>query len=142
MRTRTDIEAQTERREGMYNIEYLTERDMKYFEKKEALGEAIIIRIEPEMLLSLDLDEFFREREKDQTLSAKELEDFLRGRHSPKDPDPEGTDIISEDLPITGIEKNLQHINLTADQRQSLLQMISSGISDEELMEVLQGKGN
>ena len=59
----------------MYNIEYLTERDMKYFEKKEALGEAIIIRIEPEMLLSLDLDALFRDREKDQTLSAKELED-------------------------------------------------------------------
>ena len=31
----------------MQNIEYLSERDLKYFEKKEALGEAIIIRIEP-----------------------------------------------------------------------------------------------
>ena len=78
----------------MYNIEYLTERDMKYFEKKEALGEAIIIRIEPEMLLSLDLDELFRDREKDQTLSAEELEAFLRGRQSPKDPGPEGPDMI------------------------------------------------
>ena len=126
----------------MYNIEYLTERDMKYFEKKEALGEAIIIRIEPKMLLSLDLDALFRDREKDQTLSAKELEDFLRGRRGSKDPDPEETDIISEDLPITGLEKNLQYISLTADQRQSLLQMINSGISDEELMELLQGQGN
>jgi hypothetical protein len=126
----------------MYNIEYLTERDMKYFEKKEALGEAIIIRIEPEMLLSLDMDALFRDREKDQTLSAKELEDFLRGRGGPKDPDPEETDIISEDLPITGLEKNLQHISLTQDQRQSLLQMINSGISDEELMELLQGQGS
>ena len=126
----------------MYNIEYLTERDMKYFEKKEALGEAIIIRIEPEMLLSLDLDELFRDRNKDQTLSAKELEDFLRGRCGPKDPDPEETDIITEDLPITGIERNLQYISLTAGQRQNLLQMISSGISDEELMEILQGQGS
>ena len=126
----------------MYNIEYLTDRDMKYFEKKEALGEAIIIRIEPETLLSLDLEALFRDREKDQTLSAKELEDFLQGRGGPKDPDPEKTDIISEDLPITGLEKNLQHISLTADQRQSLLQMINSGISDEELMELLQGQGN
>ena len=86
----------------MYNIEYLTERDMKYFEKKEALGEAIIIRIEPKMLLSLDLDALFRDREKDQTLSAKELEDFLRGRRGSKDLDPEETDVISEDLPISG----------------------------------------
>ena len=126
----------------MYNIEYLTERDMKYFEKKEALGEAIIIRIEPEMLLSLDLDRLFQDRDKDQTLSAEELEDFLRGRNNPKASTPEGLDIISEDLPITGIEKNLQHISLTQDQRQSLLQMINSGISDEELMELLQGQGN
>ena len=79
----------------MYSIEYLTERDMKYFEKKEALGEAIIIRIEPETLLSLDLDELFQDRDKDQTLSAEELEAFLRGRRSPKDPDPEGPDMIS-----------------------------------------------
>ena len=126
----------------MYNIEYLTERDMKYFEKKEALGEAIIIRIEPKMLLSLDLDALFRDREKDQTLSAKELEDFLRGRRGSKDLDPEETDVISEDLPISGLEKNLQHISLTQDQRQSLLQMINSGISDEELMELLQGQGS
>lgn len=132
----------------MYNIEYLTERDLKYFEKKEALGEAIIIRIEPEMLLSLDLDELFRDREKDQTLSAEELEAFLRGRQSPKDPGPEGPDMISdsiqediqEGIPITGIEKNLQQVSLTAEQKQSLLQMISSGISDEELMGLLQGQ--
>ena len=132
----------------MYNIEYLTERDMKYFEKKEALGEAIIIRIEPETLLSLDLDELFQDRDKDQTLSAEELEAFLRGRRSPKDPDPEGPDMISEsiqediqeDIMITGIEKNLQQVSLTAEQRQSLLQMISSGVSDEELMELLQGQ--
>ena len=126
----------------MYSIEYLTERDMKYFEKKEALGEAIIIRIEPKMLLSLDLDALLRDREKDQTLSAKELEDFLRGRRGSKDLDPEETDVISEDLPISGLEKNLQHISLTQDQRQSLLQMINSGISDEELMELLQGQGS
>lgn len=132
----------------MYNIEYLTERDMKYFEKKEALGEAIIIRIEPETLLSLDLDELFHDRDKDQTLSAEELEAFLRGRRSPKDPDPEGPDMISEsiqediqeDIPITGIEKKLQQVSLTAEQKQSLQQMISSGVSDEELMELLQGQ--
>ena len=121
---------------------------MKYFEKKEALGEAIIIRIEPETLLSLDLDELFHDRDKDQTLSAEELEAFLRGRRSPKDPDPEGPDMISEsiqediqeDIPITGIEKKLQQVSLTAEQKQSLQQMISSGVSDEELMELLQGQ--
>ena len=126
----------------MHNIEYLTERDMKYFEKKEAMGEAIIIRIEPETLLSLDLDELFRDRDKDQTLSAKELEDFLQGKYGKTTSPPEDTDTISEDIPITGIERNLLHISLPADQRQSLLQMINSGISDEELMELLQGQGS
>ena len=126
----------------MYNIEYLTERDLKYFEKKEALGEAIIIRIEPEMLLSLDLDRLFQDRDKDQTLSAKELEDFLQGKYGKTTSLSEETDAISEDIPITGIERNLQHISLPADQRQSLLQKISIGISDEELMELLQGQGS
>ena len=124
----------------MHNIEYLTERDMKYFEKREAMGEAIIIRIEPETLLSLDLDELFRDRDKDQTLSAKELEDFFQGRYGKVTPRPEETDTVSADITITGIERNLQHISLPADQRQGLLQLISSGISDEELMEIIQGQ--
>ena len=120
----------------MHNIEYLTERDLKYFEKKEALGEAIIIRIEPEMLLSLDLDELFRDRKKDQTLSAEELKEFLQiGR---KKPVRQGeTEASSEEITLTGIEKNLQNIRLPADQRQALMQIISSGASDEELMEII-----
>ena len=120
----------------MHNIEYLTERDLKYFEKKEALGEAIIIRIEPEMLLTLDLDELFRDRKKDQTLSAEELKEFLQiGR---KKPVKQGeTEASSEEITLTGIEKNLQNIRLPADQRQALMQIISSGASDEELMEII-----
>ena len=120
----------------MHNIEYLTERDLKYFEKKEALGEAIIIRIEPAFLLSLDLDELFREQKKDQTLSAEELKEFLhigqkRSAGQAKEDKP------SEEKTLTGIEKNLQHINLSEDQRQVLMQLISSGASDEELMGII-----
>jgi len=123
----------------MHNIEYLTERDLKYFEKKEALGEAIIIRIEPEMLLSLDLDELFRDRKKDQTLSAEELKEFLQiGRKNPVRQGEIGAS--SEEITLTGIEKNLQNIRLPADQRQALMQIISSGASDEELMEIIGGR--
>jgi len=117
----------------MHNIEYLTERDLKYFEKKEALGEAIIIRIEPEILLSLDLDELFRDRDKDQTLSAKELDEFLHAgrKKAARDGITEGS---SEEASLSGIEKNLQHISLSPDQRLALMQLINSGASDEELM--------
>ena len=120
----------------MHNIEYLTKRDLKYFEKKEALGEAIIIRIEPEMLLSLDLEELFRERKKDQTLSAEELKEFLQIDR--KRPVKQGkTEASSEENTLTRIEKNLQNIRLPSDQRQTLMQLISSGASDEELMEII-----
>lgn len=120
----------------MHNIEYLTERDLKYFEKKEALGEAIIIRIEPDLLLSLDLDELFRDGKKDQTLSAEELKVFLHigQKRSAGQAKEEKT---SEEITLTRIEKNLQHINLSEDQRQALMQLISSGVSDEELMGII-----
>lgn len=126
----------------MHNIEYLTEQDLKYFEKKEALGEAIIIRIEPEALLLMDLDELFSDRDKDQTLSAEELESFLHGKQRKKESMPGDITSTSEEVPMTGIEANLQHIILTADERASLLHLIDSGISDEELMEILQGQGS
>ena len=122
----------------MHNIEYLTEKDLKYFEKKEALGEAVIIRIEPETLLSLDLDELFRDKNKDQTLTAEELDEFLHGGHNHPADTSEMPDAVNQDIPITRIEKNLQQISLPPDQRQGLLQLITSGISDEELMEILQ----
>ena len=120
----------------MHNIEYLTERDLKYFEKKEALGEAIIIRIEPEKLLSMDLDELFRDRDKEQTLSAEELNKFLHAGHEKAAGQgmPEG---LSEETSLSGIEKNLQHITLSSDERLALMELINNGASDEELMGII-----
>jgi len=120
----------------MHNIEYLTERDLKYFEKKEALGEAIIIRIEPEKLLSMDLDELFWDRDKDQTLSAEELDKFLHAGQEKASIEgmPEG---LSKETSLTGIEKNLLHINLPSEERLALMNLINNGVSDEELMEII-----
>ena len=115
----------------MQNIEYLSERDLKYFEKKEALGEAIIIRIEPEALLSLDLDALFQDRPKDQTLSAEELEIFLQGNQPAiRQKEPAGS---SERQDTSGIENDLLNIHLSPDQQERLLHMINGGASDEEL---------
>ena len=120
----------------MHNIEYLTERDLKYFEKKEALGEAIIIRIDPEALLSLNLDAMFQDRKKDQTLSAEELEEFLHvGKMQPTET--VGKTSHSGDTNENGIERNLQNVHLSAEHREVLMQMIDSGASDEELMEII-----
>ena len=118
----------------MQNIEYLSERDLKYFEKKEALGEAIIIRIEPEILLSLDLDALFQDQSKDQTLSAEELERFFHG-NQPRN-SLEVTARTSEAQEGSGIENDLLNIHLSPD-KQSLLQMINDGASDEELKNLL-----
>ena len=115
----------------MQNIEYLSERDLKYFEKKETLGEAIIIRIEPEVLLSLDLDALFQDRPKDQTLSAEELEIFLQGNQPAiRQKEPAGS---SERQDTSGIENDLLNIHLSPDQQERLLHMINGGASDEEL---------
>ncbi len=115
----------------MQNIEYLSERDLKYFEKKETLGEAIIIRIEPEVLLSLDLDALFQDRPKDQTLSAEELEIFLQGNQPAiRQKEPAGS---SERQDTSGIENDLLNIHLSPDQQERLLHMINDGASDEEL---------
>ena len=115
----------------MQNIEYLSERDLKYFEKKEALGEAIIIRIEPEALLSLDLDALFQDRPKDQTLSAEELESFLQGNQSAtRQKEPAGS---SERHEPSEIENDLLSIHLSPDQQERLIHMINGGASDEEL---------
>ena len=115
----------------MQNIEYLSERDLKYFEKKEALGEAIIIRIEPEALLSLDLDALFQDRPKDQTLSAEELESCLQGNQPAiRQKEPDGS---SERQDTFGIENDLLNIHLSPDQQERLLHMINGGASDEEL---------
>ena len=117
------------------NIEYLSERDLKYFEKKEALGEAIIIRIEPEILLSMDLDALFQDQSKDQTLSEEELERFFHG-NQPRN-SLEVTARTSEAQEGSGIENDLLNIHLSPDKQQSLLQMINDGASDEELKNLI-----
>ena len=117
------------------NIEYLSERDLKYFEKKEALGEAIIIRIEPDILLSMDLDALFQDQSKDQTLSAEELERFFHG-NQPRN-SLEVTARTSEAQEGSGIENDLLNIHLSPDKQQSLLQMINDGASDEELKNLI-----
>ncbi len=127
-------------RRVMHNIEYLTERDLKYFEKKEALGEAIIIRITPEALLSMDLDALFQEREKDQTLSAEELEAFFHGSHMKEESDPLPKQ--AEEHEASGLEKNLQIVSLSEEQKQAFMRAVRSGATDEELMELLQRKDN
>lgn len=117
------------------NIEYLSERDLKYFEKKEALGEAIIIRIEPDILLSMDLDALFQDQSKDQTLSEEELERFFHG-NQPRN-SLEVTARTSEAQEGSGIENDLLNIHLSPDKQQSLLQMINDGASDEELKNLI-----
>ena len=123
----------------MQNIEYLSERDLKYFEKKEALGEAIIIRIEPEILLSLDLDALFQNQPKDQTLSAEELESFLYGSQSMN----EGKESsgLQEEHETCILENTLLKIQLSPEKQQNLIRMINEGTSDEELMKLIK-EGN
>ena len=119
----------------MQNIEYLSERDLKYFEKKEALGEVIIVRIEPEKLLSLDLDALFQDQPKDQTLSDEELESFLQGNQSAVRQKEHIR--VSEKQESSEIENDLLNVHLSPDQQQRLIHMINDGASDEELMNLM-----
>ena len=92
-------------------------------------------RIEPEKLLSLDLDALFSDQPKDQTLSAEELESFLQGNQSTARY--KETAGLSEDIDTSGIENDLLYIQLSPDQQQRLIHMINGGASDEELMNLM-----
>lgn len=123
------------RRNAMQNIEYLSERDLKYFEKKEAMGEVVIIRIEPEILLSLNLDSLFQNQPKDQTLSAEELENFLHGKQSAnRQEEPYGS---SEEHKTSRIEDDLLSIHLSLEKQQDLIRIINDGASDDELRKLI-----
>ncbi len=66
----------------MQEIKYLTEKDMEYFYKLEEQGEAVIIRLEPEQLLSLDLSELDRRKtDADSEISEEEIRQWLQ-QHS------------------------------------------------------------
>ncbi|MCD8103982.1 MAG: hypothetical protein LUF35_03020 [Lachnospiraceae bacterium] len=66
----------------MQEIKYLTEKDMEYFYKLEEQGEAVIIRLEPEQLLSLDLSELDRRKTNaDSEISEEEVRQWLQ-QHS------------------------------------------------------------
>jgi len=63
-------------------IKYLTEKDMEYFYKLEEQGEAVIIRLEPEQLLSLDLSELDRRKmDEGSEISEEEIRQWLQ-QHS------------------------------------------------------------
>jgi len=66
----------------MQEIKYLTEKDMEYFYKLEEQGEAVIIRLGPEQLLSLDLSELDRRKtDADSEISEAEVRQWLQ-QHS------------------------------------------------------------
>lgn len=57
----------------MREMEYLTEKDLEYFEKKEKRGEAVILRLNPKTLLELDLSAI----KAPETLDEKEIKKWL-----------------------------------------------------------------
>ncbi|MCD8075292.1 MAG: hypothetical protein LUF27_09740 [Lachnospiraceae bacterium] len=66
----------------MQEIKYLTEKDLEYFYKLEEQGEAVIIRLEPEQLLSLDLSELDRRKaDANSEISEEEIQQWLQ-QHS------------------------------------------------------------
>ncbi|MCD8154371.1 MAG: hypothetical protein LUF78_06780 [Clostridiales bacterium] len=67
----------------MQEIKYLTGKDMEYFYKLEEQGEAVIIRLEPEQLLSLDLSELDRrKKDADNKISVEEVRQWLQQQSS------------------------------------------------------------
>ena len=76
----------------------------------------------------------FQDQSKDQTLSAEELERFFHG-NQPRN-SLEVTARTSEAQKASGIENDLLNIHLSPD-KQSLLQMINDGASDEEVKNLI-----
>ncbi len=62
----------------MNELQFLTEEDMKYFEDLEARGEAVILRISDEELLSMDFSKPLSNPKEEQPINQEELEQWIK----------------------------------------------------------------
>ena len=60
----------------MKEMEYLTERDIEYFRKQAENGEAVIIELDPEVLLRLNLSDIMKP-DRAEPLSEEEIKNWL-----------------------------------------------------------------
>ena len=61
----------------MEQLTYLSEKDLEYFEKLEEKGEAVIIRIDPTVLVKLNIDELEEIDTEKEPLTGEQLQVWL-----------------------------------------------------------------
>ena len=94
----------------MKEMEYLTERDIEYFRKQAENGEAVIIELDPEVLLRLNLSDIMKP-DRAEPLSEEEIKNwleenraFMKNVYDENMKIQEETDSIMEEL--SGVEKS------------------------------------
>lgn len=133
----------------MRELNYLTEKDLAYFEKKAEEGKAVILRIDPEELLRMDLEQAFAE-EKDEPITEEEVRrwleenDLLIGEPETNEEEQEDQEKTVEQLPemtkagqADTLAQRLQKIRLDEEQLQVLKEAIEDGLGEKEILSFL-----
>lgn len=136
---------------NMREMNYLTEKDLAYFEKRAEEGKAVILRIDPEELLSMNLEQAFQEEKEEPITEAEvrkwlEENDLLIGDKETDEPTQEDqvkpVEQVIKPEPIREEEgdtlaQRLQQIKLDDDQVQVLKKAIEAGLSEKEILSFL-----
>ncbi len=137
----------------MREMQYLSEKDLEYFEKLEEKGEAVIIRFTQEQLLTLDPEEIFGGSEKKQTIDEQELQEWIEAHkeelHARYE---ENQAIIRENTGLKRLlngdkhkpekdmtlARRLLEVNLDPAQSRVINDAISQGLDEQQILFLLQ----
>ncbi len=134
----------------MREMQYLSEKDLEYFEKLEEKGEAVIIRFTQEQLLTLDPEEIFGGQDKKQTINEQELQEWIKAHkeelHARYE---ENQAIIQENAGLKRqlhrdkpekdmtLARRLLEINLDPAQSRVINDAISQGLDEQQILFLL-----
>lgn len=134
----------------MNEIEFLTEKDIPYFENLAKEGKAVIVRIDPEKLLRLDLDqiepntqwtlpelhEWLQEHQAEMAEKAAEAEAVIKENEEMKQKLAMRESQKSEEKLLAALSSG----TLSKEQSDQLIGMIDQNISEDVLAGLI-GKG-
>ncbi len=134
----------------MREMQYLSEKDMEYFEKLEEAGEAVILRFTEEQLLALDPEEIFGGSDKKQAVDEQELQTWIEEHkeelHTRYE---ENQAILQENAGLRRflhggrprkdmtLASRLLEVTLDADQRRVINDAISQGLDEQQILFLL-----
>ena len=125
----------------MKEIEFLTEKDLPYFRKKEKTGEAIIIEISEEDLLQMDTKDLLRRESAGEIINRDELQKWIDGNmpffHQEYEKAHKRIDIPAEKGQGKSLAERLIEVELSPDKRSVIEMAILNHMPEASLLYLL-----